>query len=140
MKILVMYNSRGGTTLTTAENIVSVASAMHHEVKVKTVDEVQSSHVEEADAMFVGAWVEGFVVFGVKPTGAETWIQALPSFMGKPVGVFCTYAVNPRGSLNKLSALLQEKNARVVDQHAFHRTHLGQDVDDFVKSVVNKSL
>ena len=136
MNILVLYQSRSGHTRDAAEAVAQAARDRYHNVTIKSVIEVQNSDVENADAMFVGTWVHGLILFGVRPAGAELWVPALPSLAGKPVGVFCTYAFNPRGSLKALSAMLAARGATVLAQQAFHRSRPGDGAAAFVQSVL----
>jgi hypothetical protein len=135
MNILVLYQSRKGHTRDTAEAIAQVARDLNHTVKVKSVIEVQQADVDNADALFIGTWVQGFILFGVKPAGADLWVRAIPLPEGKPVGVFCTYAFNPRGSLQKLSNLLSARGARIIGQRAFHRSRPHEGIEKFVQSI-----
>jgi flavodoxin len=137
MNILVLYQSRGGRTRQTAEAVGQAARNMNHQAKIKSVIEVQKTDIEAADVLFIGTWIQGFILFGVKPAGATLWVPALPSLEGKPVGIFCTYAFNPRGSLKALGAMLSARGARIVGQHAFHRRRLNDGVESFVQSVLN---
>lgn len=139
MKVLVLYNSRGGNTRTAAENIASVARHLGYNVKVKSVIEVMNTDIDEADLLFVGTWIQGFILFGVKPAGASSWTKALPSIAGKPVGIFCTYAVNPRNSLNKLAEYLTDQGAIVLDEMAFQRDHTDEGVLQFVENVIQSA-
>jgi flavodoxin len=136
MNVLVLYQSRSGHTRDAAENIAQVARSLKHEVRIKSVIEVQEADVQRADTLLLGTWVQGFILFGVKPAGAELWVRALPSLAGKPVGVFCTYAFNPRGSLDTLAALLTARGARIVGHHAFQRNRLQEGAEAFVKSAL----
>jgi flavodoxin len=137
MKVLVLYQSRNGHTREAAEAIAQAARDRNNEVSVKSVIEVRKADVESADALFVGTWVQGMILFGVKPAGAQLWVPALPSLQGKPVGIFCTYAFNPRSSLRQLGALLSARGAIIRGQHAFHRSHPGDGAEPFVQSVLH---
>lgn len=136
MNILVLYQSRQGHTRQAAENIAQVARGLGHEVTVKSVIEASKADVEKAGALFIGTWIQGFILFGVKPAGAAQWVPALPSLEGKPTGIFCTYAFNPRGSLQAFGSLLAAKGARIVAQRAFHRSRLDEGAEAFVRSVL----
>ena len=136
MNVLVLYQSRKGHTRAAAEAVAQAARDLKHEVAVKSVIEVLPADVEKADTLFVGTWVQGFILFGVKPAGAELWAPALPALDGKPVGVFCTYAFNPRGSLRMLGDLLAARGGTVVGQRAFHRSRTGEGVEPFVQSIL----
>lgn len=63
---------------------------------------------------------------------AIDWVRRLPPLEKKPAAVFCTYAFNPRRSLALLTAALEDKGARVVDGHAFHRRDPEAGVEGFV--------
>src|SRR5215213_7035809 len=102
MNILVLYNSRNGHTGLAAQAIAQAARDQHHRLNLRSVIEVQQADIENADVLFVGTWVHGLILFGVHPAGAELWVPALPSLEGKPIGIFCTYAFNPRASLQTL--------------------------------------
>lgn len=139
MNILVLYQSRGGHTRQAAEAIAAAARQLGHAVTVKSVIEVRPADVEAADVLFVGTWVQGFILFGVKPAGADLWARALPSLAGKPVGVFCTYAVHPRSSLRALSTLLEARGARVLGQRAFHRRRPTAGAEPFVRNILQSA-
>lgn len=133
---LVLYHSRGGTTRTTAEAIAEAARSQHYDVTVKSIIEVQKADIDAADVLFIGTWVQGFILFGVKPADATLWVRSLPSLANKPTGIFCTYMFNPRGSLNKLASMLQEKGATIVGQQAFNRNRLTAGSEAFVQRVL----
>ncbi len=139
MNVLVLYQSRSGHTRDAAEAIAQAARDLKYEVSLKSVIEVRKADVENADALFVGTWVHGLILFGVRPAGAELWVPALPSLEGKPVGVFCTYAFNPRGSLRTLGAMLAARGATILGQRAFHRSRPGDGAAPFVQSVLQSA-
>jgi hypothetical protein len=92
--------------------------------------------VDKADVLLVGTWIQGFILFDVRPAGAELWVKALPSLGGKPVGVFCTYAFHPRGSLQALGTLLTGRGATIAGERAFHRRRPGDGAAAFVQHVL----
>jgi hypothetical protein len=100
------------------------------------VIEVRQADVEQTDLLFIGTWVQGFILFGVKPAGADLWVPALPALKDKPVAVFCTYAFNPRRSLDRLSNLLVARGASIVGKRAFHRRRPGDGVGDFARQML----
>lgn len=139
MNVLVLYQSRGGHTRSAAEAIAQAARDLNHEAVVKSVIEVQNADVENADVLFVGTWVQGFILFAVKPAGADLWAPALPPLKGKPVGVFCTYAIHPRGSLRILGGMLAARGANVVGERAFHRFRPRAGAAPFVQRVLQSA-
>ena len=136
MNVLVLYNSRNGHTRDTAEAVAQVARRLNHNVSIKSVIEIRSSDVERADMLFIGTWVHGLILFGVRPAGAELWVPVLPRLDGKPVAIFCTYAFNPRSSLQALGTMLKARGAAIVGQQAFHRSRPTDGVDAFVASAL----
>ena len=136
MNVLVIYNSRDGHTQDLANRIAQTVHAQNHDVDVKSVIEVQQQAIELADMLFVGTWVHGFILFGVKPAGADLWVPSLPSLDDKPVAIFCTYAFNPRKSLQTLGEMLENQGAMIVNQHAFHRNRITDGVESFVQKAL----
>lgn len=137
MHILILYQSRSGRTRQAAEAVAGAARELGHSAAVKSVIEVRQADVEQADLLFIGTWIQGFILFGVKPAGADLWVPALPSLAGKPAAVFCTYAFSPRRSLDRLSDLLAARGAVVVGQQAFHRSRPGEGAGDFVRRALS---
>ena len=93
--------------------------------------------MSQADALFVGSWVDGFILFGVGPArAAERWLAALPPLDGVKAGVFCTYAFNPRGTLDILTSRLEARGAQVVARHAFNRRAPEAGAERFAREVL----
>jgi hypothetical protein len=136
MNVLVLYQSRSGHTREAAEAIAQAARDLTYQVVIKSVIEVRKEDVETADALFIGTWVHGLILFGVRPAGAELWVPSLPSLEGKPIGIFCTYAFNPRASLQTLGDMLVARGAAIIGQHAFHRRRPSDGVKPFVQDVL----
>ncbi len=136
MNILILYQSRHGHTRQTAEAIAQAVRELKHHVTLKSVIEVRQADVENADALFIGTWVHGLILFGVRPAGAELWVPSLHSLAGKPVGIFCTYAFNPRGSLQTLASMLEARGATIVGQRAFQRRRPTDFLGAFVETVL----
>ncbi len=139
MNILVLYQSRTGHTREVAETIKDVAQNQSHNVTVKSVIEVHQMDVDRADLIFLGTWVHGLILFGVRPAEAELWVPRLPSLEGKSVGIYCTYAFAPRHSLDTLAEMLIERGAIVVSQQAFHRNRTQDGVNQFVQRTLELS-
>ena len=122
MKVLVAYESRGGRTRRAATAIADACRADGHDVALLPLAQVGQSEVGKCDVAALGSWVEGFILFGVKPARAATrWLDHAPSLAGKQVGVFVTYAVNPRGSLGVLRRGVEARAGKVVAEHSSRR-------------------
>ena len=138
MNVLVTYESRGGRTRQVAQAVAEEVGRRGHEVAVKPMSDTTPEETANADHLFIGSWVEGFILFGVHPAhAASTWIAGMPTVDGKPASVFCTYAVNPRNSLTELSRGLQAHGAKVTATRAFHRSHTSDGVDSFVDAALS---
>ena len=99
MKVLVAYESRGGRTRRAASAIADACRADGHDVTLLPLAQVGRDEVEQCDVAAIGSWVEGYILFAVKPARAATrWLDQAPSLAGKPVGVFVTYAEIGRAS------------------------------------------
>lgn len=136
MNVLVAYESQRGHTRQAAEAIATAVRGMGHQVVIKPVEQVRTVDMEQANAVFMGTWVQGLILFGVRPAGAKKWVPALPSLKGKQVGVFCTYGVNPRGAVHALGAMFEARGAKVLGEDAFHHNHPADGAEKFVQSVL----
>lgn len=136
MRVLILFNSQKGHTQAAAEAMAQTARGLGHTVTIKAVSQTHASDVEGADVLLIGTWVQGFILFGVKPAHATLWVPALPSLKGKPVAIFCTYMFNPRGSLKTLGALLEGHGATIVAQQAFQRSRAQQGAELFVQQAL----
>jgi len=136
MNVLVLYQSRKGHTQAVAQAIAEMAEQQDHTVTLKSVIETSQEDVASADMLFIGTWVQGFILFGVKPAEATLWVPALPSLGNKPTAIFCTYAFHPHKSLQKLASLLEEKGASIIGQQAFHRNQPPEEAKPFVQSML----
>jgi flavodoxin len=137
MKVLVAYESRGGRTKRAAEAVADAVRTAGHEVDVSPLREAGPEQVRVADVVFVGSWVEGFLFFGVGPAkAARQWVAALPSLSGKHAAVFCTYALNPRGTLATLGAGLRAKGASIDGEAGFHHRRPTEGAAEFAGRVL----
>ncbi|HEX9031494.1 MAG TPA: FAD-dependent oxidoreductase [Streptosporangiaceae bacterium] len=119
-RVLVCYESGGGRTAGAAEAIAGGFSARGDQVRVLPITKVGLAELAAADFLVIGGWVEGFMVAGVRPAKMmRTWLAGLPRLGGKPVGVFCTFAVAPKGALPAMCQAVEAKGAVVVAQAAF---------------------
>jgi len=119
-RVLVCYSSAGGKTARAAEAIADGFSKNGMTARAVSITKVGAAELADADMLIVGSWVEGFVFAGVRPAKAmRTWLAQLPRLGDRPVGVFCTYAVAPRGALASMRRALEDKGGVVVAQAAF---------------------
>ncbi len=137
MKVLVAYESRGGRTKQAAEAIADTVRAAGHETEARPLKEAGSEQVVAADLLFVGSWVQGLLFFGVGPAkAARQWVTGLPSLSGKHAAVFCTYALNPRGTLSALGSGLKAKGVSLGGEAAFHHRRPTEGAPEFARRVL----
>ncbi len=136
MKVLVLYQSQKGHTQAASEAMAETARGLGHDTTIKAVSQVRASDVEQADMLFIGTWVQGFILFGVKPARVTLWVPSLPSLQGKPVAIFCTYLYHPHSSLKTLATMLKARGASIVGQQAFRRNRVVQGAEPFVRQVL----
>ena len=135
MNIVVLFESMTGTTERVAQLVGAAARAAGAEVSVRDVSEPDLHELAAADAVVIGTWTDGLILFGMRPGGSGN-IRALPVIQNKRVGIFCTYAVNPGRTLDKLEAIVQGRGGEVVARAAFHRKDLGAGLAEFVADIV----
>jgi flavodoxin len=135
VRVVVLYESLQGHTRQAAELIGGACRQAEAEVSVREVTSLDLHELSEADVVFIGTWVDGFVLFGQRP-GRAFKFNALPPIDGKPVVAFATYAINAGGMLKKFTKLLRSKGADVVMARTLKRSRLHDDVAPFVKDAL----
>jgi flavodoxin len=131
VKAVIIYNSLTGTTEKAAHRIASELKALRVDATPVPIDEADDATVAGVDLVVVGTWTDGIVVLGQKPAGKKK-LRNLPSLAGKKAVVYCTYAVDPGKTLEKLVAEVQAKGADVIGGFALARHDLAADVTEFV--------
>jgi len=122
MRVLILYETRRGFTLTVARALRDELRGLGLEASAAPLRGVDAGTVAAADAFVVGTWVKGLVLVGVGPaTGTWEGVQALPDLGGKPAIVFCTCEVSPRGTLDVLGDWVQDRGAEVLGRVVFRR-------------------
>jgi hypothetical protein len=85
--------------------------------------------------VLVGTWVHGLFVVGQAPWAAST-ISNLPAMRGMRAAAFCTFALNPGSSLDKLTRAVQATGADVVGGLALSRSKLDEHSEIFAERLV----
>jgi flavorubredoxin len=120
MRVLVLYETHHGYTLTVARAIRDDIRARGLDATTAAIRTVDAGTVAAADALVVGSWTAGKIVIGVGPPAeARDAIERLPRLDGRPAAVFCTYGVAPRGTLTTLASRLIGRGATVEVGGAF---------------------
>jgi len=131
VKAAILVESLTGNTWKAAENVADLLGQERWTItglsKVKHPDH-QSIH--EADLVIVGTWVHGAFVFGQAPWAINS-IANLPAMRGKKVAAFCTFALDPGRSLDKLTMALGDTGAYVIGGLAMNRSKLDEHSEEF---------
>ncbi len=100
------------------------------------VREPDYSSIQQAELILVGTWVHGAFVVGQAPWAANT-IANLPAMRGKKAAAFCTYALSPGKSLDKLTSAVGDTGAYVIGGLAMKRNHLEEHSEEFAVRLVD---
>ncbi len=122
MRVLVLYESRRGFTLTVARALRDELRGRGLQASTAPLRGVDAGTLAAADALVVGTWVKGLVVAGVGPAnGTREGVAALPNLGGAPTIVYCTCEISPRGTLEELQGWLEARGADVRGRIVFRR-------------------
>ena len=91
--------------------------------------------IQEADMVIVGTWVHGLFVVGQAPWGVAA-ISQLPTMKGKKAAVFCTFALSPGKTLDRLTTVVSQRGAEVIGGLALNRGKLEAHSEEFVSRLV----
>ncbi len=140
MKAAILVESLTGNTWKAAENIADLLQQERWTItglsKVKQPDH-QSIH--EADLVLVGTWVHGAFVVGQAPWAVNS-IANLPAMRGKKAAAFCTFALHPGRSLDKLTMALGDTGAYVIGGLAMNRGKLDQHSEEFAARLLDATV
>jgi flavodoxin len=94
--------------------------------------------LQAADMVLVGTWVHGLFVVGQTPWALGE-LAKLPAMKGKKAAAFCTYALNPGKSMEKMTSVLESLGAEVLGGLALHRAKLPQHTEEFAARLVERT-
>ena len=136
MKATLLVESLTGNTWRAAELIADDLRqegwSINGLAKLRTPD---LAAIQDADMVLVGTWVHGLFVVGQTPWALAT-ISNLPVMRGKRAAVFCTFALNPGRSLDKLTGAVGATGADVVGGLALSRSKLEEHSEVFASRLV----
>jgi flavodoxin len=140
VKAAILVESLTGNTWKAAENVADLLQQERWTItglsKVKQPDH-QSIH--EADLVLVGTWVHGAFIFGQAPWAVNN-IANLPAMRGKKAAAFCTFALDPGRSLDKLTMALGDTGAYVIGGLAMSRGKLDQHSEEFAARLLEATV
>lgn len=131
MRAVVIYESLTGNTRRTGELIAADMTRAGVPTVACPITAIDYAALAQADLVVVGSWTDGFLVVGQRP-GRAGRLRRLPAMTGKKAVVFCTYAIDPGGVLQKLERIVGEAGAITLGGMAIHRNRIAETVPDFV--------
>jgi hypothetical protein len=132
MKAVILVESLTGNTWKAAERVGSLLQQERWSITgLHRVREPHHGAIQDADFVLVGTWVDGLFVVGQRPRAASA-IAALPIMRGKKSAVFCTFALHPGKTLEKLTTVVMSRGPDVIGGIAMNRSKLDEHTEVFV--------
>jgi flavodoxin len=131
MQVVILHESLTGRTEQAARLIANAFYERQIAARVFPVDGYDPDALAEADLVVAGSWTDGLFVIGQKPGRRKKFAQ-LPDLSGKRAAVFCTFALDPGHTLDKLTKIVADRGAEVIGGLAIRRDHLDEGAADFV--------
>ena len=135
MKAAILVESLTGNTLKAAEfvgaNLQQLGWGITGLSKVRKPDHAS---IQNADIVLIGTWTHGLFVVGQAPWGIGALGQ-LPAMQGKKAAVFCTFALNPAKTLDKMTSVIAGRGAEVIGGFAMNRRNLEHNAELFATSL-----
>ena len=136
MKAAILFESLTGVTRKAGELI---AANLQQEgwgiTNVAPMKQLEMSAIQSADMVIIGTWVHGLFVVGQAPWGIGA-INHLPALRGKLAATYCTFALNPGTTLDKLDSAVSGLGAEVIGGLALHRSKLHAHAEEFAARLV----
>ena len=136
MNAIVIYESLTGNTRKTASYIAAELERAGVPTTVSPITAIDYQALAEADLVVVGSWTDGLFVVGQRP-GRAGRLRRLPYVSGKRCVVYCTYAIDPGRTLDKLVAIMEDRGAEVLGGMAIRRDDLAGGAREFVGRVLD---
>jgi hypothetical protein len=137
VKAALLVESLTGNTWTAAEKVADLLAQERWTITgLSKVKQPDHASIQQADLILVGTWVHGAFLFGQAPWALSN-IANLPTMRGKRAAGFCTFALDPGKSLDKLDRALGDTGAYVIGGVAMSRSKLGQHSEIFAERLVD---
>jgi flavodoxin len=137
MKAALLIESLTGNTQKAGELIAADLQQVGWSITgVSRVKQPDFGSIQDADLVIVGTWVHGLFVVGQTPWGVGA-ISRLPTMQGKKAAVFCTFALSPGSTLDKLTSVVSMRGAEVIGGLALNRGKLEAHSEEFVARLVD---
>jgi hypothetical protein len=131
VNVAIVYESLTGNTKRASELIRRNLERAGVGAKAFPVTQLDYQALARADLVVVGTWTDGIFVVGQRPGRAQR-LRKLPVLAGKQSLVFCTFALDPGKTLQKMTRILEGRGATVLGGMALRRGDLERGAQDFV--------
>lgn len=132
MNTIVIYESLTGNTAKAATLIAAELAAGGLTVgAVCPTTDIEYQALSDADLVVLGTWTDGIFVVGQRP-GRAGRLRKLPALAGKRAVAYCTFALNPGRTLDKMGTILEAKGAETIGGYAINRRHIADGSKEFV--------
>lgn len=136
VKAAILVESLTGNTWKAAEATADLLAQERWSITgLSKVRQPDLTSIQAADLVLIGTWVHGAFVFGQAPWAVNT-IANLPAMRGKKAAGFCTFALHPGSSLDRLTQAIGDTGAQVIGGLAMSRGKLGQHSEIFAERLV----
>ena len=135
MNVVVVYESLTGNTRRAAELMGAELERRGVTATVCNVTAIDYQALARADIVIMGSWVDGIFVVGQRP-GRATRLESFPPIDGKRCFVFCTFALNPGKTLQKMTTIMEGRGAEVLGGMTIKRNRIEEGARDFVARVL----
>ncbi len=136
MQAAILFQSLTGNTRSAGELI---AANLQQEgwgiTTVTPMKDLKMAAIQDADVVIIGTWVHGLFVVGQAPWGIGA-INHLPALRGKLAATFCTFALNPGTTLDKMDGAVARLGAEVIGGLALNRSRLSEHSEEFAARLV----
>ena len=137
MKAALLIESLTGNTQKAGDRIANDLQQVGWTITgVSRVKVPDFGSIQDADMIIVGTWVHGLFVVGQAPWGLGA-ISPLPAMQGKKAAVFCTFALSPGTTLDKLTSAVSLLGAEVIGGLALNRGKIEAHSEEFVTRLVD---
>jgi len=136
MDAVIIYESLTGTTQRAAHLIGDGFFDHRIGTQIFPVSGVTAQAVAGADLVIVGTWTDGALIIGQKPAKSKK-LKQLPDLTGKKCLVYCTYAIHPGKTIQKLTKIVEGLGGTVLGGMTIRRDHLEEDTAEFVERAIS---
>ncbi len=131
MNAVVIFESLTGNTQTAGLHIANQLEAAGVATVACPITQIDLQALSEADLVVVGSWTDGVVFAGQRP-GRAGRLRKMPRIDGLKAAVYCTYAVNPGKTLDKMETIVADRGGDVIGGYAIDRRDISGGAAEFV--------